>query len=366
MKIAIDARGLKSSTGRYVRNLLDNLQKLDKHNDYHIILLEDDSVAWKPVNKNFQVHTVKWGHYSFGEQLGYAKFLKNLDADLVHFWMPQQPLLYRGKTVTTVHDLTLIHHQNLDMNKLVYTIKQRIFAYLLKKVARRSELVITPSNYSKHDLIQFAGIDENKVAITYESADKMDNGKEKAILELKKKEFILAVGNAYPYKNLGRLIDSFIIIKKQKPDVHLVLAGKIDFFYEQLMARVEKEDISNVHFLGFVSDHELTWLYNHASVYAFPSLSEGFGLPGLEAMQHKLPVAAAIKTSLPEVYGFAARYFDPNDPVDMARTISRVMNDDETRHELINNGQELLKKYSWKRMAEQTLEVYINALEYII
>jgi glycosyltransferase involved in cell wall biosynthesis len=172
--------------------------------------------------------------------------------------------------------------------------------------------------------------------------------------------FILYVGNAYPYKNLERLVESFDLL--DRPDYQLVLVGKKDYFYERLQTFIAQRGLKNVIFTGFVSDGQLAWLYQHAAAYVFPSLSEGFGLPGLEAMAAGLPVISSNATCLPEVYGSAAHYFNPHDSADMATKIREVLDDDKLRQQLISAGQIRVKDFSWERMARETLEVYREVL----
>lgn len=178
-----------------------------------------------------------------------------------------------------------------------------------------------------------------------------------------RKPYLLYVGNAYPHKNLERLLMSFKLILEQKPNLHLVLVGKIDYFYKRLKKMVQGLGLKqNVIFTGQVSDQELSRLYIDALVYVFPSLAEGFGLPGLEAMAKNLPVISSNKEPLPEIYGSAAIYFNPEDVDEMSRAILQVINDKDLREKLRKAGQVQVKKYSWERCAQETLEVYKNLL----
>jgi glycosyltransferase involved in cell wall biosynthesis len=142
------------------------------------------------------------------------------------------------------------------------------------------------------------------------------------------------------------------------------LAGKIDKNYARIKKLAEERDLSeSVIFTGFVDDSKLRWLYENTAAYVFPSLSEGFGLPGLEAMAHGAPVASSNATCLPEIYGGAAHYFDPYDENDMALKIFKVVSDDDLRDSLIKKGRARAKKYSWSRTAEETLKVYKKVLD---
>jgi glycosyltransferase involved in cell wall biosynthesis len=170
------------------------------------------------------------------------------------------------------------------------------------------------------------------------------------------------VGRPLPHKNLRRLIEAYSIIRNTRDSVRLVLVGKRDKLYEQHAHWAQKEHIQGLMFTGFASDARLRWLYEHAVAYVFPSLSEGFGLPGLEAMVHGAPVIASNATSLPEIYGDAAEYFNPESVRDMVETIAGVLEDPARRQQLKRLGAQQVKQYSWQKTAEQTLDVYRQAL----
>jgi len=171
-----------------------------------------------------------------------------------------------------------------------------------------------------------------------------------------KQPYLLYVGNAYPHKNLPRLIEAFKEVKKRLPKLQLVLVGQRDYFYDRL--RREHTGVDGLVLTGFVPDKALTTFYQQASLYVFPSLTEGFGLPPLEAMSHGLPVAAAKAGSLPEVLGEAAAYFNPQDKNDIIKTITNLLVNDKKRLTLANLGKTQVKKYSWRRLATQTLQIY--------
>jgi len=359
-KIVIDARRIRESTGRYTRGLLEELQKIDKENQYHVIIHTKDQGAWVPSAKNFYLHVVKYDHYTFGEQLGFAVFLKKLKPDLIHFTMPQQPLLYFGKRVTTVHDLTLVRFKNIDGSRVVYNLQQSVFKFLIKNVSKRSKVLITPSKFVKDDLSNYAHINPKKITVTYEAEAPLKKLESVPVTPLVGKDFIFYVGNAFPHKNLHRLVESFELLQVKHPKLHLAMAGKTEFFYKQLER--QSKGIANLHFLGFIPDEQLEWLYKHASAYVFPSLSEGFGLPGIDVMQHRLPLISSNTTCLPEVYGEAACYFDPLSIDDISNTINKVLGSQKLRSELIKHGDKQALKYSWNKLAKQTQKAYFKAL----
>lgn len=153
--------------------------------------------------------------------------------------------------------------------------------------------------------------------------------------ELPKKPYILYVGNDYPHKNLKRLNLAFEkLVKEHNLNYELILITK------------------------FVSEEDLDKLYRNASLYVFPSLSEGFGLPPLEAMARGVPVVSSNATCLPKILGDAALYFNPLDIDDMAKVIKKALLDNNLREELIKKGFEQIKKYSWQKMAKETFKLY--------
>ncbi len=358
--IAIDARIINSSTGRYVERLLHYLQDIDQENGYSVLVLEKDKDYWQPTAANFKVIVADFDQYSVAEQVGLKGLLKRLNPDLVHFCMPQQPIFYRGNKVTTIHDLTLLKVYNSDKNWLVYHFKQAVGRLVFKRVIATSTHILTPSDFTKNEVIEFSAKATNKISTTHLAADISADSPEP--YELPFKQFLLYVGQQSDYKNVRRLGAAHQRLVKKYPDLGLMLVGS-----KNDSARINEKyfadkNYKNIIFTGFLPDTQLNWLYKEAAAYVFPSLMEGFGLPGLEAMGHGTPVVSSDATCLPEVYGDAAHYFDPNDTTDVARAIDEVLESETFRHELVKKGHKQFKKYSWQKTAEQTLKIYLEAL----
>ena len=356
-KIVLDAREYTTSTGRYMSKLIEYLQETDKENVYVVLLREKDMDKFTPTNPNFSKVMTPFKEFTFGEQLGFAKQLYGLKADLVHFGMVQQPILYFKKSVSTIHDLTTVRFVNPSKNPVIFFIKQQVYKAVIWYAAHKSKVIFTGSNFVKEDLIKYSKIKPAKIVVTYEAADYIKEGS-KPIKSLAGKQFLMYVGRPMPHKNLWRLIEAFDSLKGVHPELQLVLAGQTDKNYSDIERRVSSNGIDDVHFTGYISEGELKWLYENCQAYIFPSLSEGFGLPGLEAMAHGAPVVSSNATCLPEIYGDAAHYFDPKDKQSIASAINDVLVDKGLRDRLVKAGREQVKKYSWKRMAEQTLEQY--------
>ena len=358
--IAVDARIISSTTGRYVERLITHLQDVDTKNRYTIIVRKKDEHYWTPKSPRFSVAVADYDNYSFGEQLGFKRFLDALNPDLVHFCMPQQPLLYSGKKVTTFHDLTLLNTYNSDKNWLVFHAKQAIGRHAFRAALRSNAHIIAVSNYTKNDITKTFPVDPKKISVIYESSDIETATPKKYTLPFK--HYLLYVGQQSDYKNIQRLGDAHQLLKAQYPDLGLVLAGKKNAATKKNEEYFAEHGYTDILFTDFVSDQELSWLYAHAEAYVFPSLMEGFGLPGLEAMGHNTPVASSNATCLPEVYGSAAVYFDPLDVRNMTDIIDTILSDDALKAKLIKRGQKQLKKYSWHTMAKETYAVYKKAL----
>ena len=360
--IAIDARIINSSTGTYVERLLHYLQEIDKINKYSILVRAKDTEVWKPTADNFTVRVADFENYSFAEQTGFKKLLDNLSPDLVHFCMPQQPILYKGTHVTTIHDLTLLRSYNSDKNWLVFHFKQLVGRFVFKRVAKTSRYVITDSIFTKNELLKLAKIPTEKLAVIPLAADTHIN--KLSPYKHPYKQFILYVGVQSDHKNIRLLGDAHQKLLQSHPNLGLILVGNISGGAVNNKKYFETKGYQNIHFTGFLPDAERDWLYTNAVAYIFPSLMEGFGLPGLEAMGYGTPVVSSNATCLPEVYGDAAHYFDPKDVDDMTRAINEVLTDDTLRNSLIDKGHKQVTKYSWQRTAQQTHSIYVDAMFY--
>lgn len=360
--ILIDARIMFKSTGRYVERLIEHLQEFDTRNRYTILVPKEAEGRWTPKARNFTAVTADFAAYTFGEQLGLSWLIAKAKPDLVHFSTPEQPLLCFAPTVTTIHDLTLLSFVNrrpLGFLKSLYkyTIKPAVFRSLIGFLARRSRHVITPSNYVRGQVIERLKVPSDRVTTTLEAVDELAERSD-PVRGLEGVDFVFFVGNAFVYKNLYRLIDAVGGL----PNLTLVLAGKRDYYYEELIKYAEQKRLTNVVFPGFVTDEQLVWMYKNAKMYVIPSLSEGFSLTGLEAMHYGLPVASSTATCLPEVYGPAAEYFDPYSVPEMRDAIVRCIRNPQRLSELSRLGREQTAKYSWRRMAEQTFAIYERVL----
>ncbi|HSW74838.1 MAG TPA: glycosyltransferase family 1 protein [Candidatus Saccharimonadales bacterium] len=361
--IVIDARIRRTSTGRYIDRLVEHLQNVDSYHTYTILVEPDD--PWQPRSKNFKAMPCRYAQFSFNpaEQFGFAWQLYKLRPNLVHFPMSQQPLLYFGNIVTTAQDTTMYRFVRRGTTPMpVYKLKMALYRFLVWFSHRKSRYILTPSQTVAKEFAELQPFTSKKTAVTYEASEPpLPNRSVKP--KMVDGDFILYVGSAFPHKNLPKLVEAFDILHEKNPRLKLVLTGKREKHYEELETWAAKRpSYSHIVFTGFVTDPELKWLYEHCQAYVFASLSEGFGLPPLEAMAHGAPVASSNSSCMPEIYGDAAEYFNAEKAEDIAEKVSKVLGSKTLREKLIANGYRRLKQFSWQRMADETLTVYKAAL----
>jgi glycosyltransferase involved in cell wall biosynthesis len=372
MRIGIDARfygSIGKGLGRYTEKLIQNLEKIDTQNQYFIFLSQEGFEQYHPQSGNFKKILADYKWYSLEEQLRMPTLLNKYQLDLVHFPHFNVPIFYRKKFVVTIHDLILLHFPTLrgtTLDPFLYWFKFWMYKIVIRFAIKRSEKIVTVSEFTKRDIIANYFINPQKISVTYEACDDFCNWlPEKEDQVLKKyaimKPYLLYVGNAYPHKNLEKLVSAFHELRKKILDIHLVLVGKEDYFFKKLKERIaEKNQGAGIIFTGFISDAELDIFYKNALIYVFPSLYEGFGLPPLEAMARGVPVISSDHPCMQEILGKSAFYFKAKNEKEITKKLIETINNSELRKQLIQKGYAQIKKYSWRLMAEKTLHIYQN------
>jgi len=377
MKVLIDARlyGLENAgVGRYIINLIEELKK-QKEGEKYVILLRKKYFnslnfpdGWKKVLADF-------GHYTLSEQFKLEKIIKKEYPDIVHFPHFNIPAAYKGNFIVTIHDMTM-HRQGRVATKLplpIYYAKRLPYKYIFRKAVKKSLKIIVPSNSIKRDLVEYFKVDDEKIIVTYEGIDEelILRGKNDAVpsvpmkYKLKGKKYLLYVGNAYPHKNLKRVIEAVKYLNEEKKlDVIFAIASSRDHFIRELEKDTKKLKAEKyVKLLGFVPDKDLVNLYGNSLGFVYPSLAEGFGLPGIEALHAGTLLLASNISVFREIYGDNAFFFNPYDFSSISKTIENVMKvKAKERSRIINKSKAFISRYSWEKMAKQTLKVYKDAL----
>jgi glycosyltransferase involved in cell wall biosynthesis len=361
--VCIDARlfGIAhTGIGRYTQNLILNLPARSRGKVSLIVTPENFG---NPALAEFKRYSARYHPYSPLAQLEMLWLWWQIRPGLFHATHSSIPVLWPGKMVVTFHDLIKHISRGKDTTTKssgFYWIKYAAYLLIDRIAIRRAVKIIVPSRYWKERLMEKYGLGEGKIAVTYEGAGIDVKPAEPPPDFGIKKPFAVYTGNLYPHKNVGVLLRAVKILRGR---INLAIVCARSVFTQKAEDLVRELGVSaSVKFMGRLSDADLGSLYQQAAVFVFPSLIEGFGLPGLEAMAWGLPVVAAKASCLPEIYQDAAMYFNGVDPGDLAGKITRVSSDSALRRDLIAKGLKQVKKYSWALMAKQTWKIYQNAL----
>jgi glycosyltransferase involved in cell wall biosynthesis len=365
MRIVIDARlyGVEHrGLGRYLVELINSLSNLDRQTDY--VLLVDPRNSSQPTGlpKNFSLAMAPWRVYSWQEQCLLPWLLWKLKPDLVHFPHFTVPLLCPWPFVVTIHDLILHHFASERATTLprpLYWLKVALYHWVVAWAVWRARLIITVSQTVGQEIKKFYKVAAAKISVIPLAPR---TAAQPAKLDLPS-NYILAVGAAYPHKNLSRLLKVFARLNQQLPSLNLIIVGKSDSFMLNLEAEAAKLNLAGVvKFWGQASEAELTSLYRQATVYVLPSLIEGFGLGPLEALKQGTAVLAADIPVLREILGQAAWYANPYDEDDIYQQLKTLVSDSNLRASRRANGQIVVEAYSWDKAGQQTLKSYLTTV----
>lgn len=365
---------VKRGVGNYVVNLLKALQEVDKENKYYIFVGQDTRHLFEISAANFRVVTLPIGHdprwlmrpmYYIWQNSLISVHLKRNQIDLLH--LPNLlPLLIRFvPTIVTIPDMAEYKVPKYSRLRQLY---RRSIPHL---VARNADRIITISYSAKQDISTVTGAPLAKIDVTYlasaiSGTTIVDNTEFNVLGKYHiKSEYILYVGSTLPHKNLKRVLEAFMLLKSRHKIPHqLVLVGNRDKNAALLMGQAEQMKMDgHIVLAGYVPDNDLPALYQNASLFVFPSLHEGFGLPILEAMTCGTPVVTSNVSSLPEVAGDAAILVDPMDVKAIADGMWVILKDEDRRQAMVAKGRLQAAEFSWEVCARQTLESYRKALD---
>lgn len=289
------------------------------------------------------------------------------------------PRFAPSKQVVTIHDLSYFYYPDEFLKKDLYKLKNWT-EYSIKNASH----IIAVSKTTKKDIVKLYGTPEEKISVVYNGFEKQPlsslrlrpsvassegggaNDNERRgnpddvlkSLQIKKEKFILYVGTLQPRKNITVLIKAFADVNKKDPEFKLIITGRRGWMYDEILKIADEQQCREaIIFTGYLDNEQVAALYSNAFCYVMPSLYEGFGIPVLEAMSFGCPVISSFASSLPEVGGDACLYFDPQNPLELMSRIHLLMKDKSVRKELIKNGKERIKLFSWEKCARETLEI---------
>lgn len=344
----------------YTLNLLRWFKKFANKNLRFIIYLKNKPNNDLPLENNFFKYKIIPGNFLWTQIFLPLNLYKNKNIDI--FFSPAHylPRFSPVKTVVTIHDLSFLYFPKDFLLKDLYQLK-----FWTKYSIKKANKIIAVSKTTKKDIIKNYHIPERKIEVIYNGFEKTSTIKTKKFtLKIQNKPYILYVGTIQPRKNIDVLIEAFSKFKLLYPNNQLIIAGKKGWLYKDIFQKVINLGLEDsVFFTDYVSENQLIFLYKNAFCLVMPSLYEGFGLPILEAMNFDCPVISSYSSSLPEIAGDAAIYFDPKNPLDLVEKLKLLKENLKLKKDLIKKGKNKIKEFSWKKTAEQTLNLIINTLK---
>lgn len=372
MRIIIDARlyGIENAgLGRYTQKLIEHLQQVDSQNQYFLLMRSKNiKIELAP---NFTAIECDIAHYTINEQIKLPKLVKSLQPDLVHFPHFNVPYNFKFPYVVTIHDMLMHKFKGRETTTqpfLKYAFKRFGYKKVFNSAVVNARGIIVPTNYVKEDLIRFFHKSPRQIYVTYEGIDPFPKQALSADVVLKKynidKPYFIYFGNAYPHKNIARAIEAMVYLNEDlKTECIFLISSARNVFSERIEKLIQQQKASNyVRYAGFIPDEELSVLMKKSVGFFYPSLEEGFGLQGLEAMENTTLLIASEIPVFKEVYKDNAIYFNPFDFTAMAMSLKLAIDlPIANRKVRLTKAKEFIKKYSWEKMAKETLNVYKEA-----
>jgi glycosyltransferase involved in cell wall biosynthesis len=354
--IGIDVRLLyQTGVGTYLQNLLHYLPRFVPNTiRFTLYCLPQDKNFLLEAMPQHRIKSVNAKWHSLAEQYILLSTINEDQLDLMHFTYFGHPILYKGKYISTVHDVTPLLYQTgraSTKNALLYFFKHKVFSFVLKNQVSQSKAIITPTQTVKEQLISIYGETiQDKVFSIYEGVSyrlkSISTG-----LNLVGQPYLLYVGNYYPHKNILFMIRAFA---KSNISHKLVLAGPHDFFLKRILSELTSEEKKNIQIRDKQSLTDLASLYAHADALIHPSISEGFGLPLAEAMYYNLPVITSHIPVFQELLGESYYSFDPYNENSLIEAIHYFVSQKEKKSNVLN------KEFSFETMTRKTVDLYLK------
>jgi glycosyltransferase involved in cell wall biosynthesis len=359
-----------TGVGVYAYNILLELAKQDKKNSYLLFTNRENDDIFSLKDQNFRSFMLPFRAENviiriLYEQLVLPYLLKKNKVDVVYSPSVALPLFAMCKKITCIHDLI-----PFQINKKFSKFRSFYVKKITKMSAKTADKILTVSFNSKREIEKRFRIPSEKIVVTY-------NGVSKALMNINKKswrefkgrhnipeKYILFVGTLEPGKNINQLIKAFkILMDRYGYDHKLIIAGGKGWMFNSIYQEVEKNNLQKfVIFPGYVPMDALGLLYKNSDVFVLPSLSEGFGLPALEAMYFETPVVISHDLALLEVVGDAGEVVDPYDEFDIAQKLHTILADSGKRRSMIEKGKKQALKFSWEKAGRIT-QKYLKSYE---
>ena len=368
MRIGINGRFLiakKTGVQRAAYNLVRTLVSVDQENEYFLFTGREEvgkqdwdypnvHVIGSPISHGHMVRNILWEQFILPWQA------RKYQVDLLHSPANMAPLFYQGRSVVHIHDVCFV------VNPQWYSFAFRTwYTWVIPRLARKAARVITNSNNSRNDLLQFCRLPVEKVSMVYWAVeDSFLNDCSPCPGNWPEQDYILYVGSLEPRKNIRTLVEAYQSLRRSYPGIRsrlILIGGESPLFAEIKLNIIDFKD--DIELKGFVDDESLRRWYRNARLVVYPSLYEGFGLPPLEAMASGVPVVTSSTSSLPEVVGEAALKVDPHDVTALSEAMGRLLQDQGLRAKMTAAGYRQVRNFNWFRVARNILAVYYEVFQ---
>lgn len=371
MHIAINAHLLahthsfrRAGVSNYTEALLTHLGHIDRTNRYSVYTTRGLTNRELQLPANFRVVSsmlptinprvrIPW------EQLFAPPMLKLNGADVFHGVLNVTPLFCPIPSVVTIHDLAF-----WSFPQTFRRVNRAYLTWATKVTAKQAAFILVVSEATKREVMRYLDIPAERIVVTYDAAEARFQPPAPVELEAFRRRaglperFILFLGTLEPRKNIPTLLEAYAHIAS-RTDAPLIIGGGKGWLYDEIFAKAEALHLGDkIRFAGYIPGEDLPLWYAAATVFAFPSVYEGFGMPLLEAMACGTPTVTSNRSSLPEVVGNAGLTVDPYNPEAMGEAMLQLLNDGELREDLRARGLARAKRFSWRETAERTLAVY--------
>lgn len=375
MRIGIEAQRLfrphKHGMDIVARELILNLQVIDKENDYFIFVKPDQDKSTIKSTANFKVVEIPGGPYPWWEQFKLPRIAKSFNCDILHCTSNTAPYYKNIPLITTLHDIIYMEGSmlNLLFNKasLYQKFGNLYRRVIVSKVIKNSRRLITVSNFEKENITKYFKLKHKVIKAVHNGVNKTFTVNMDAdhITRVKSKyklpeNYFLHIANKDPRKNTKKVLMAFKeFLGRTNSRQKLLMLGYNDAYLKILLNEIGAIDLyDHIILTGYVSDDDLPVIYKLSQLFLFPSLREGFGIPIIEAMACGVPVITSNTSSMPEVAGNAAHLINPNKIEDISSAMLKIVSDENYKNMLIQRGLKRSKEFSWNKMAFQVLEQY--------
>lgn len=341
----------KTGVEHYAKQLICHLAEIDSQNTYILYLRTQPEEWFFSLPKNFSVKVMPFPIFWTQFRVGLEMLLHPVDILLVP--ASALPMIHPKRSVVTIHDLAWKFYPE------TFTWFTRNFLEWSTKFAvKNASAIISVSQSTKNDLVKFYGVDEKKVTVVHHGFAVQSVIRNPQLKNAQIDPYILFLSTLQPRKNLEGLIDAFAELKKEMPELphKLVVVGKPGWKFENILKKIE-ENKDIVDYRNHVSEEEKSSLLYGAEALLLPSFYEGFGMQLLEAFEARVPVATSNVSSMPEVAGEAAVYFDPKNTTEIKQAIKNILLDKSLADKLREKGSARLQEFSWSKCAQETLVI---------